>query len=123
MTADYLRVKEAPTHRTIIFCGVDGMNEQNDNVDVEVRLPDGRRFSATFFTLGNLRWLFEKNSRTGECAGGLYFNCPDMVVVRCMNEETIFRTIDHLMETGDYRWSLRPLEPETEGIRDSLEEE
>jgi hypothetical protein len=41
------------------------------NVDVEVELADGSLWSATFFTLANIKALFEKNHRTGECGGGL----------------------------------------------------
>jgi hypothetical protein len=45
---------------------------KRDNIDIEVRFADGRRYAATFFTIENLCQLFRKNQTTGECAGGIY---------------------------------------------------
>ena len=37
------------------------LNEKDDNVDVEIILSDGKIFSATFFTIENIKTLFKKN--------------------------------------------------------------
>ncbi|MFE6615893.1 hypothetical protein [Amycolatopsis sp. NPDC057786] len=56
--------------------------EQVANVDVEVRLPDGSRWSATMFTVAELERLMERWAQTGECGSGSYFWCSDGVIVR-----------------------------------------
>ncbi|MFI7117381.1 hypothetical protein [Amycolatopsis sp. NPDC049868] len=56
--------------------------EQAENIDVEVRLPDGSRWSATMFTVAEVERLMEQWAQTGECGGGSYFGCSDGVIVR-----------------------------------------
>jgi len=60
------------TYSIHVHQGLEGVDPADDNVDVEVTFDDGSRYAGTFFTLNNLRSLFEKNERTGECKGGLY---------------------------------------------------
>lgn len=74
----------------------------NDNVDVEVQLHDGRRFVATFFTLRNLESLFEKNKRSGECRSGTYLWASDMILVEELSKEAIERTVEGLLEDGEF---------------------
>ncbi|TDC50152.1 hypothetical protein E1258_26650 [Micromonospora sp. KC207] len=52
-----------------------------ENVDVEVTLDDGSRWSATFLTLAEIRRLMERWEATGECFSGAYFQCADLVIV------------------------------------------
>jgi hypothetical protein len=85
-----------------IFAGADGLDPFDDNVDVEVALADGSRWSATFFTVANVEKLFEKNRGTGECRHGLYFWASDMILVRKLDRETITETIDGLLEGGEF---------------------
>ncbi|MGB7069311.1 MAG: hypothetical protein WBD22_07435 [Pyrinomonadaceae bacterium] len=86
----------------IIFSGnSDPMHEADDNVDIQVNLSNGSYYSGTFFTLKNIQTIFEKNKRTGECASGLYFSCPDLVVVETLNAKIIERVIGLLVETGE----------------------
>ncbi|WP_194818839.1 hypothetical protein [Nocardia sp. XZ_19_385] len=56
--------------------------ETVENVDVEVRLPDGSRWSATMFTVAEIVRLMARWSETGECVSGSYFWCGDGVIVR-----------------------------------------
>jgi hypothetical protein len=86
--------------------GAEPLNADDDNIDVEVCCSDGTRWGATFFTLRNLQWIFEKNAQTGECADGLYFNCPDLVIVRRLDPESIAATVASLRWR---RWLLRRL--------------
>lgn len=44
------------------------------NVDVEVRLTDGSRWSATVRTVAEVERLMENWSRSGEALGGRYRN-------------------------------------------------
>lgn len=86
-----------------IYSGLDGLDTDDDNVDVEVALENGSRYVATFFTLENLQSLFRKNKQTNECGGGgLYLWSSDMIVVKELTEETIRRTVLSLIEEGEF---------------------
>lgn len=62
------------------------------NVDVELIEPDGQRWSATFFTLDNVKTLLSRWARTGECADGTYLWAADLVLVEVLSLEAIKRT-------------------------------
>lgn len=83
----------------------------NGNVDVEVHFVDGRRFGATFFTVDNLRHLFDKNRRTGECAGGLYLWAVAMIVAEDLSAETMARTVADLLERDEFEAAFVELPP------------
>jgi hypothetical protein len=53
-----------------------------------------------FFTIQNIKSLFEKNKRTGECSDGLYFFCYDMILVEEVTVENIVKTIEELSKEG-----------------------
>lgn len=93
-------VQQEETYQTIIFTGEQKLDPDDDNVDVEVQFYNGTRYVATFFTLKNLQSLFNKNKRTGECAAGLYFYTPDMIVVGKLTSEVIRETICNLIQEG-----------------------
>ena len=82
--------------------GLDGVDPVEGNVDLEVRFDDGSRYAATFFTLNNLRLLFEKNEQTGECNGGLYLWASDMVIVREITASSISQTVADLIARGEF---------------------
>ena len=69
----------------------------NEAVDVRLTAPDGEEYSANVTTRGFLDYMFEKNRRTGECAGGAYFCMPGMIIVREITEGTVRATIDDLI--------------------------
>jgi len=104
----------APSFNLIIRTGIYGINMENDNVDVEVHFPNGKRYVATFFTLTNLQCLFDKNKMTGECKNGLYFNCPDMIIVEQLTQDIIHETVQDLLEEGEFEHAFLKIEKETE---------
>ncbi|HJT32280.1 MAG TPA: hypothetical protein VJ783_09580 [Pirellulales bacterium] len=81
--------------------GCPSWDELDDNVDIQITLSDGRRYTATFFTLRNLESLFEKNRMTGECAGGIYLWACDMILVKRLDHETIRATIADLISSDE----------------------
>ena len=87
-----------------------GDSDPPGNVDVEVRDSSGR-WSATFFTLDNIRSLFEKNASTGECAGGLYLWAADMILVWTLDRATIEHTVADLRATGEFETAFARLDP------------
>jgi hypothetical protein len=79
---------------------------KRDNIDIEVRFADGRRYGATFFTIENLSRLFQKNRATGECAGGIYLWAANMIIVQDLSMETVARTIHDLLEREEFERSF-----------------
>jgi hypothetical protein len=73
-----------------------------DNVDIEITLEDGGRFGATFFTLENVKRLFEKNRATGECSGGTYLWAADMILVKDLTMDVIRTTVHDLLDSGEF---------------------
>ncbi len=67
----------------------------DDNVDVFVRLPDGRGFSFTVFTLRNIERLMMT-----EYEDDLAFVSPGMMIVRRMDEECIRAAVDKTLKYG-----------------------
>lgn len=77
------------------------INPQDDNVDVEITLDDGGIYSATFFTLKNLKAIIDSHKISGESAGGAYIWAVDMIVVEELTEEVIFKSIEDLIQKGN----------------------
>ncbi len=92
-----------------VLAGSDGIDAINDNVDVEVCFQDGARYAATFFTLENLRHLFENYRRTGECRSGLYLWASNMIVVERLTLETITETVGHLLTEKELEMAFAPV--------------
>lgn len=80
----------------------DDAEREAGNVDVEVRLENGDRYLATFFTIRNIEELFQKNEHTGECLGGLYLWAAHMILVRRISRGVIARTIQDLLARGEF---------------------
>ena len=81
---------------------LEGVNPIDDNVDIKVSFDDGSRYAATFFTLENMKHLFEKNERTGECQCGLYLWASDMVIVKELSEAIIAETVADLLAQAEF---------------------
>lgn len=82
------------------------------NVDVEVRLTDGSRWSATVFTVAEIERLLEKWSRSGEALGGRYFWCSDGLIVRDPGIDNMTQVIAGLLDSSEFAQILRRLDDE-----------
>ena len=82
------------------------------NVDVEVRLADGSRWSATVFTVSEVQRLMEKWSQSGEALGGRYFWCSDGLIVRDPGIDNMIQVITGLLDDGDFDQILQRLNDE-----------
>ena len=89
-------------YQLTIYHGIDPLDPDNDNVDVQVTFPNGESFSAVFFTLQNINTLMKHYKKTGECANGLYFWTSDMLIVQKLTEQTLCETIDNLLAEEEF---------------------
>jgi hypothetical protein len=92
--------------------GVDETAETLESVDVEVRLTDDSRWSATVFTLAEVERLMTKDARSGENLGGSYFWCWDGLIVRDPGVESMTAVIDGLLDDDTFTSILRRLDDE-----------
>lgn len=86
----------------LIVLSINDRDPVDDNVDVEVKFADGSRFTATFFTLENVRSLFSKNKITGECSKGTYLWATEMILVESLDRETMLETVRGLIRDGEF---------------------
>jgi hypothetical protein len=94
--------------------GLKWVDPADGNADLEVRFEDGSRHAASFFTLNNLRLLFEKNEQTGECRDGLYLWASDMVIVKELTEASISETVADLIAQGEFEGAFSKLSPDAQ---------
>ena len=98
---DYLHKINEKDYHVIVYTGSNPLNDQDDNVDVEIMMNDGKRYSGTIFTLKNIKSIMEKDKQAGECGHGLYFGgCKDMVIVETLNYEVIAKVIRSVYKEG-----------------------
>jgi len=82
--------------------GSEAWDRFNDNVDVIVHFPDSTSYTATFFTLENIKCLIESYKESGECASGLYFWCIEMIIVEELSLEVMERTVESLLQENEF---------------------
>lgn len=97
--------------RLRVELGVDSP-ETVENADGWLLLPDGSRWSATFLTYAELGRLMDRWAASGECLGGRYFTCPDLVLIRDPGTQKMFAAAKDLVASGEYEVTLGRLDPE-----------
>jgi 3'-phosphoadenosine 5'-phosphosulfate sulfotransferase len=70
----------------------------NETVEVVLTTKTGEKYHANFITRNYESYLFEKNKRTGECAGGAYLWIPSRISVERITEKVVKTTIDDLIQ-------------------------
>lgn len=93
--------------------GAQEWDDHDDNIDVEVQFPSGRRYAATFFTIRNIQSLFRKNRETGECLSGTYLWATDMILVENLQRSTLISTINGLLNDHEFDSAFTHLPNET----------
>ncbi|MFF7878367.1 hypothetical protein [Streptomyces sp. SH5] len=81
-----------------------------NDIDVEVRLRDGSRWSAIMCTVGHVETLMERWAASGEALGGLYFWCADGLIVRDAGISNMIQVLTGLVENGEFTQILQRLE-------------
>jgi hypothetical protein len=72
-----------------------------ENVDAEVILRDGSRWSATFLSVAEIARILKRWQVSGECSSGAYFRCPDLIVVSRGGIDTMGNIIRGILASGD----------------------
>jgi len=101
---------KTPEFELIIFEGSHSLDLLNDNVDVEVKLLDGSRYAATFFTLENIQQILHRYKKTGECRGGLYLWASDMIVTEKLSRDIILESVVDLLKNGELSHAFSRIE-------------
>ena len=78
--------------------GEEPYDPENEAVDVRLLTQDGLEYESNFVARKFLDTMFEKDKRTGECAQGTYFAMPNMIIVNRVDESTVRKTIDAMIE-------------------------
>ncbi|WP_151011216.1 hypothetical protein [Micromonospora aurantiaca (nom. illeg.)] len=81
MVSNSLIVVQLGGAEAVFMLGAADDADTVENMDVEVTLGDGSRWSATLLTLAEIRRIMERWQRTGEGLSGAFFQCADLVIV------------------------------------------
>jgi hypothetical protein len=76
---------------------LENVNPENDNVDVHVRLEDGRIYSFLVATPNNILWCMENEGVN------YYFGTPP-VFVRLLTQEYVEQAIEAILTENEGRW-------------------
>ena len=87
---------------SVTVVGQQEWNALDDNIDIEVKFRDGRRYTATVFTVKNIETLFAKNKATGECGNGLYLWAVEMIVVETLSYEVLNLMVQNLIDEQEF---------------------
>jgi hypothetical protein len=77
------------------------ISKSDDNVDIEVTLAGGERFTATFTTLKNIATIMERYRQSGECLAGKYFWASELIVVDELNVALIRKVVSDPLKSGE----------------------
>jgi hypothetical protein len=102
-------VVETRQFRALFMLGAGDDAETVENVDAELTLPDGSRWSATFMTLLEIERIMMHWSDTGENRGGIFFRCPDLVIVRSGGISGMVQALEAVFENGGPQGILEEL--------------
>ncbi|MEU7583924.1 hypothetical protein AB0B50_40820 [Streptomyces sp. NPDC041068] len=84
----------------LFMLGAEDQVEDVENVDAELRMPDGTRWSATFMTLPEIARVMDRWKKTGECGSGAFFQCPDLVIIPTGGVDAMMASFRGILESG-----------------------
>ena len=106
--APYYRVRAAG-FQVLFLVEPDEAIEEVCNVDAEVHLADGSRWSSTIFTLAEVDRLMRSWEASGEAVSGQCFFCADGLIVRNPGIGSMVRVIAGLVASGEFDGVFRRL--------------
>lgn len=100
MDGSPLHIMRTPQFEILFMLGAEDNAETVENVDAEITLPDGTRWSATFMTLHEISRIMDRWSKTGENLGGKYFQCSDLVITREAGLPAMVGAVQGILDSG-----------------------
>ncbi|WP_228922502.1 hypothetical protein [Streptomyces sp. DH7] len=100
MASDPLYRVENQQFSALFMLGAEDDKETVENVDAELCLSDGTRWSATLMTLRAIEQVMNRWRETGECSGGAYFQCPDLVIIPKDGVAAMLDSFKGIIESG-----------------------
>jgi hypothetical protein len=98
-----LTIVDVPGGQAILMLGAEDDAETVDNLDVQLVLNDQTRWSATVLTLKAIDRLMTSYKASGECLGGRYFQCSDLLIAERSGVSSIVDLLCDLVRSGEYR--------------------
>ncbi|MEU5263808.1 hypothetical protein [Amycolatopsis sp. NPDC021455] len=86
--------------KALFMLGAEDDEMSVENVDAQLHLPDGTRWSATFMTPREIERIMNRWRTTGEEGGGAYFQCRDLVVVPSGGVTAMVSAFEAILDSG-----------------------
>lgn len=74
------------------------LNPDCEAIEVVLTTRHGKKYISNFTTTQYIEAISKKNKETGECASGIYYAMPGMVVLEKLTPENIMKTIDCMID-------------------------
>jgi hypothetical protein len=100
MDSNGMYLVEEAQFRALFRLGEGDHPDVVENVDAELHLPDGSRWSATFMTLAEIARIMDRWRETGEDFGAGYFHCVDLVIVSKGGVVSMVNAFRGIIESG-----------------------
>jgi hypothetical protein len=84
----------------VFMMGADDDKESVENVDAEIVLADGSRWSVTFLTLDEIGRIMARWAHSGEYKSGAYFRVPDLVISSKPGIANMMEAVEDLIDHG-----------------------
>lgn len=82
---------------------------QDAHTDVIVKMNDGEKYVASFFTYKNLKTLQLLHREENDFLGGKYFWVKGMLMVENCKRQTIEKVVGDLIDEGDFERVFRKI--------------
>jgi hypothetical protein len=92
-----LKLRDA---EVIFMLGAGDDKESVENVDAEIVLANGSRWSVTFLTLDEIGRIMTRWAHSGEYKSGAYFRVPDLVISRRPGIANMLAAVEDLIDHG-----------------------
>lgn len=98
----HLAVRNESIRLVRVLVGSDGIDPDDDNVDLEMVFVDGHVVHATLITPRNIQTLLARWKVSGEYGGGVALRIPDMLVLPDLSPASIVAAVErHEAVFGD----------------------
>lgn len=97
---DLFHVVTEPEFAAVFIISEEERDGAEDNIDAQLRLPDGTCWSASFMTLDAISVVMRRWRETGECLNGAYFKVHDLVIIPEPGFDAMVRAFRGILDEG-----------------------